>query len=119
MCFADYEKPRDRLSGWSYFFGFANHDSGVRVGHRYGETCFSKKLNMLFHTSPSFDQTVFNGCAPSGEALKIWGIKAKEGGIVRGFDNKGVRKICHHRVSLMPADFRIARQVPDGTSLAP
>ena len=77
---------------------------------------------MLLHSSLRPVQTILYGMANAAEALEFRRIKAEEIRLFGGFNDERVREVDHSKGSyrfLMPAAFKMAWQVPVGTSLAP
>ena len=73
---------------------------------------------MLLDAPLGFVQTVLYGMANSREPFQIGGVESEKGRVLRSFDNQRVFEFYHgFPAYFRPAVFRIALQVPVGTSL--
>jgi len=97
-----------------------NDDGWIRIGWGHRHAFFPQRPRVILHPPTRLVQTIFYRVADTGKPLQIWRVKTKKIRILRGFDDKGIGQRDHGiYFCFKPAAFRIAWQVPVGTSFAP
>lgn len=86
------ELSLDRLA---HSFFVLDDDGGVGGWGRNGQLFFLQKGQMLFHSPPRLVQAILDGVADAAESLQIGGVKPKEGGIVRRFNDERILEVDH------------------------
>jgi prolyl-tRNA synthetase family II len=96
-----------------------NDHRGIRARARDRQIVLSQERHMLLHSPPRLVEAVFDRMPHAGKPLQVRRIEAEKAGICRCSNDQRVPQIDHHSFPCSPAAFKMALQVPLGTSLAP
>src|SRR6266571_6854129 len=96
-----------------------NGDSWISIDRRYAHAPLSQQLHVILHSPSCLIKTILHGVADAAESGEIGGVEAKVFWIGGRLDDQRIRQINHDVLPLSPAAFKMAWQVPVGTSLLP
>ena len=115
---------RERRASGRGFEGKFVLDEYLRLSgrRRYGQTSLPQHVDVFLHAGPGLVDAVLDRMSDAGKSLHIGRIEPKKCRVAGRFNHQGIRKIDHGGcpfVSFRPAAFKIAWQVPVGTSFEP